>query len=299
MRCPGCGWEQPPGETCEACGARMTGKDLTPAEARAKAIQRARDAAALEEASLRCGRAASKKPKTKAEFGSKELLQLLATPLRRPLMAVRAVVGALTLALGLYVLVFQSNVLLTPLATVVVLAYAFVGLYWILTGLLSIAVRQFLLEMLAFLVVTVGLRVNLPEAFNSELAQSRKPAVAKAKATAKAETAKGPEKEAAPAAESGAPPEFKAQLTALANGGAQLLDAGVDTQAWMQWELGDALRKLRSGLPSATQEATAGVMRKVASLERAMESAVGGDSVRATDDARAALDVLRSDPLLR
>ncbi len=274
MRCPGCGWEQPIAETCVVCGVRLTNRGETAAEARRRQAQQEEEEAA-------------------APSSFREALPL---DISAPLQIVRALSGAVTAGIATYIVIIQEGVVLTPMATLVVLAYGFVGVYWILSALMDISLRQFLMEMVAFLVATVGLRVNLPEAFDSE--QIRKGAgVLSEKLRAKAAKGKAdaskPQSDLVPGGNADLGP-FNEQLQTVITEAQALLDGGVPTQDWLNWKAsGDELRTIHSKLAAPLQEQTSGTLRKLGSLERAMESAASGADTEAIAAAAKALQALR------
>lgn len=277
MRCPGCGWEQPLSETCVVCGVRLTQRGETAAEARRREYRESQTASRQ----------------------SRSIQESMTLPVTRPLKLVRALVGAGACGIATYILIIQEGVVLNPMAVLVVLAYGFVGLYWILSALVDISLRQFLLEMMAFLIATVGLRMDLPEAFDSEqLQRGAATLTAKLKNKAvKGKEAPGAAKETSkgdPGAEvAGDLGEFEQQLQSVVTEAKALVDAGVPTQEWLQWKaLGEELRSMHNRLAPQSQEKTESTLRKLGALERAMEQAAGGSNPDAVEAARKALDAL-------
>lgn len=280
MRCPGCGWEQPVAETCVVCGVRLTQRGETAAEARRREYARSQ---------------------TVSQTGG-GLKESLTQPVTWPLMAVRGVVGAAACALAAYILILQEGVVLNPTAVMVVLAFGFVGLYWILSALLAISLRQFLMEMLAFLIATVGLRLNLPEAFDSEqLRRGAKSVAARLKspppggAVANSPDAALGQALSGSKAVEGELVEFRKQVDVVAGEAQALLDAGVPTQPWLEWKAqADLMRSMHAKLAPEARGAADLVLRRLSALERAMEQAVGGGTGSgAVESARSALEGLK------
>ncbi|GEM_PF-6203156 len=262
-------------EACVVCGTRLVERGTTAAEARRQA--------------LRQSIAPEKKFSNMREF--------LELRCGGPLLAARALVGASAASLGTYLLVLQDDVILEPGSTMVLIAYIFVGLFWTITSLLEISMRQFLLEMLAFLIVTVGLRVTIPEAFDRENFASRKASVArtgKGSADRKATGGNSHEDAALPASAPLA--AFLDEATEAASEARELAVDGVTAQEWMQWRsTAEHIRTLRSSLGTEFSPITDPVMRQLATLERALETATGQDGAAQTTAVDRAADALEAE----
>jgi hypothetical protein len=146
MECPKCGFIQPASLECISCGImieRFRPEDERPSQQQSQAP---------------AGMAPSQF-KTVAEdpFGK---------PIRNSLRIARTGAGVVGLALGAWLFLAGQNLDLAPHHVLFLIGYGCISLFWVLSAILTISVRQFAVEMLIFVISTLLLRVALPEAFD-------------------------------------------------------------------------------------------------------------------------------------
>lgn len=148
MECPKCGFQQPTGPECMDCGLifakfkteEMRQKHMTPP---------IREAPPAPE------------PAT-PEFGAPDPMLM---PIRPSLRIIRAFAGLMAILFGIWLFFIGESYNLEPHHVLLLIAYACVGLFWVMSAPLKISVKQFAIEMLVFVFATVLLKVALPEVF--------------------------------------------------------------------------------------------------------------------------------------
>lgn len=138
MQCPKCGFKQPSGLECLNCGLIFA--KYRPEEHRQPAPQ-----------------PAAPPPPPPDPFRA---------PIRPLLRAIRTMAGLVAVVVGAWLFLGGQELHLLPLHVVLLIGYACVGLFWLLSAVLPVTVKQFAIEMLIFVISTVLLKVALPEAFD-------------------------------------------------------------------------------------------------------------------------------------
>lgn len=141
MKCPKCGFEQPPSVECVHCGV---------------IIERARPESEREEVIRRYVES------TKAELAEDPL----GRPIRPALKVIRTAAGIIGLLVGGWLFVVGQQIDLRPFHVLFLIGYGCVSLFWVFSSWLRVSVRQFAVEMLIFVVATLLLKIALPEAFH-------------------------------------------------------------------------------------------------------------------------------------
>jgi hypothetical protein len=80
---------------------------------------------------------------------------------------VRTAAGVLAVGFGGWLFLLGQEMTLSPFNVILLIGYACVGLFWVLSATLPVTVRQFAMEMLLCAASTVLLVVTLPEAFDT------------------------------------------------------------------------------------------------------------------------------------
>lgn len=144
MKCPKCGFLQPATDECIQCGVfveRYRPETLRPKVPAPEELEKTAEDPALDPDPLK-------------------------RPIRPSLRIARSGAGVVGLALGSWLFLAGQQLELRPAHVLFLIAYACVSLFWVLTAFVRVPVRQFAVEMLVFIVATLGLRVALPEAFS-------------------------------------------------------------------------------------------------------------------------------------
>ncbi len=143
MNCPKCGFVQPEADECVQCGVLVA--RYRPDSERPKAPTREESEETIDEPT---------QPDP------------LKRPIRPPLRFVRTSAGLIGLALGSWLFLAGQLLELKPAHVLFMIAYACISLFWVLSAFVRVPVKQFAVEMLIFVVATLGLRIALPEAFS-------------------------------------------------------------------------------------------------------------------------------------
>ncbi len=264
MNCPKCGFQQPTGPECMDCGLifskfkteEMRQQHMTPPISEAP---RAPEPTAV-------------------EFGAPDPLQM---PIRPLLRVVRTFAGVMAIMFGIWLFFIGESYNLEPYHVLLLIAYACVGLFWVMSTPLKVSVKQFAIEMLVFVFATVLLKVALPEVFELGKLSNRESGPLIGDSGSSSEQKALTEK------------DFAAKVEDLLEEAREVLDDPSDkklTEAWL--ERSATTRKLFRKMSKDERKKAEALYKGAVALEEKMEGVIVTAGKRGVDDAFNALEDL-------
>ena len=243
MECPKCGFIQPASLECISCGImieRFRPEDERPIQQQTQAP------------------AGMTPPRFKTTdddpFGR---------PIRSSLRIARTGAGIVGLGLGAWLFLAGQNLDLAPHQVLFLIGYGCISLFWILSAVLTISVRQFAIEMLIFVISTLLLRVALPEAFDPGTLSNRHSTALNAGLGDKVRS-QGISSEV-----------FVAKVEQLVNEARTVLDDSSDQTVAREWlDLADQLRKQFRAMDPPERKQIEALYKGVVALETHMKDAL-------------------------
>ena len=214
------------------------------------------------------------------EFGAPDPLLM---PIRPFLRVVRTFAGIMAILFGIWLFFIGESYNLEPYHVLLLIAYACVGLFWVMSTPLKMLLKQFAIEMLVFVFATVLLKVALPEVFELGRLSNR--------ASGPLAGGQAASVEPKPLAEK----EFAAKLEDLLEEAREVLDDPKDKELSAAWlELSADTRKLFGKMPKDERKKAEALYKGAVALEEKMEKVIASAGEKGVDAAFDSLENLES-----